>query len=215
MRFLVLSTLLLLPLNTAPAQHTAEPEAATESTQPAESPPESTAAENSSEASNSDALDQAKETASGLVGDAKERVGDLADTLDQNRTVRDMSSSLLYPIYVAAETIAFPAFHWLAFCLMAAGTVSYALQLVLGKLVVLARGSFSLREILSDGVGLLISVVGLILTTQAAAENSTFPESPTAVLSSAIVGAILGLVLYRWNQSEEIDAAHGRRRKRD
>jgi drug/metabolite transporter (DMT)-like permease len=148
------------------------------------------------------------------VNDAKVRVGDFANTLDQNRTVQDVSTSILNPIYVAAESIAFPAFHWIAFALMAAGVVSYAFQLVFGKLVVLTKGSINIREIISDSVGLLISGIGLILTTQAATENSTFPESPSGVLSAAAVGVVLGFILYRWNQAEEVDAAHGRQKKR-
>ena len=46
-----------------------------------------------------------------------------------------------------------------------------------------------------DVVGLLISAVGLVLTTQAAAENSaSFVQSPSAVVSAAVVGALLGFV---------------------
>jgi len=160
-------------------------------------------------------LEQAKESATGLVSDATERVGELTDTLDQNRTVQDVSTGLLHPIYVAAKAIAFPTFHWLAFALMAAGVVSYTFQLVLGKLVVLTKGSINIREIISDFVSLMISTIGLILTTQAATESSSFPNSPTAVLSSALVGAIVGLVLYRWDQAEEVDAAHGRKHQKD
>ncbi len=162
-----------------------------------------------------DPLDQARDSATGLVDDAKERVGDLADSLDQNRSVQDVSTSLLHPIYIAAETLSFPAFHWLAFALMGAGVVSYALQLVLGKLVVLTKGSINVREILSDTVGLLISAIGLVLTTQAATENSTFPNSPTSVLSSAAAGIVLGFILYIWNQREEVQAARGRKHQKD
>ncbi len=161
-----------------------------------------------------DPLEQAKESVSGLASDVKDRAEGLAGTLDQNRTVQDVSTGVLNPIYIAAEAIAFPAFHWLAFALMAAGVVSYSFQLVLGKLVVLSKGSFSIREILSDTVGLLISAIGLILTTQAATENSSFPKSPTGVLSAAAAGVVLGLILYRWNQAEEVDAAHGRKRSK-
>lgn len=164
-------------------------------------------------ATDSETFKKAKESASGLVNDAKVRVGDLADTLDQNRTVQDVSTSILNPIYVAAESIAFSTFYWIAFALMVAGVVSYAFQLVFGKLVVLTHGRINMREIISDSVGLLISGIGLILTTQAATENSTFPDSPSGVLSAAAVGAVLGFILYRWNQAEEVDAAHGRQKK--
>ncbi len=162
----------------------------------------------------SDPLEQAKESANGLVDDAKKRVGDMAKTLDQNPKVQKASTSILEPIYQAARAITFPAFYWVAFALMAAGVVSYAFQLVLGKLVVLTKGSFNIREILSDAVGLSISAIGLVLTTQAATDNSTFADSPSSVLSAAGVGVVAGLILYRWNQTEEVDAAHGRQKKK-
>ena len=71
---------------------------------------------------------------------------------------------------------------------------------------------FSLKEIASDAVGLAISVVGLVLTTQAAAENSTFTQSPALVISATGVGAIVGFILYLWGQSQELQAADGRSR---
>ena len=110
------------------------------------------------------------------------------------------------------ENLAFPAFHWLAFALMTAGVVSYALQLVLGKLVVLMRMGFSLGEIISDAFGLAVSVIGLVQTTQAAAENSTFTQSAAAVLTATVAGALVGLILYWWGQAQELQAAAGRPR---
>ncbi len=56
----------------------------------------------------------------------------------------------------------------------------------------------------------MISVVGLVLTTQAAAENSTFTQSPAAVLSATAVGAVAGLWFYRKGQRQELEAALGR-----
>jgi len=161
-----------------------------------------------------DPLEQAKESATGLVDDAKKHVGNMAKTLDQNPKVQNASTSILEPIYQAARAITFPAFYWVAFSLMAAGVVSYAFQLVLGKLVVLTKGSFNIREILSDTVGLSISAIGLVLTTQAATDNSTFADSPTSVLSAAGAGVLVGLILYRWNQTEEVQAAEGRQKKK-
>ena len=61
-----------------------------------------------------------------------------------------MSAGILKPIYALAEYFSFPAFHWIAFAIMVAGVVSFALQLVLAKLVVLSKGSVSIKEILSD-----------------------------------------------------------------
>ena len=59
----------------------------------------------------------------------------------------------------------------------------------------------------SDLLGLVISLLGLVLTTQAATENSTFTSSPAAVLSAAVVGALAGLIFYVWGQSTEFAAA--------
>ena len=156
----------------------------------------------------------ATESESGLTGNARQRLDELAGRLDQNRTVQDLSKHLLNPIDVASDACAFPAFHWMAFALMSAGVVSYALQLVLSKVIVLARGSFDVRAVMSDVFGLLMSGIGLMLTTQAAAGNSAFSESPIRVLSAAAVGIVAGLILYRWNHAEELEAAYGRQKKK-
>lgn len=169
-----------------------------------ESVPESEAAD--------DTVDQVREQAEELASDTKEKVQEIAATIDQSETAQEVSSGILRPVYLLAEALAFPAFYWVTFMLMVAGTVSFAFQLVLGKVVVLANGSMNIREIFSDAVGLAISLLGLVLTTQAAAQNSTFPESPSSVVSSMLVGVLLGLFLYRWGQAEEVDAAKGRRR---
>ena len=94
---------------------------------------------------------------------------------------------------------------------MVTGVVSFALQLVLGKLLVLSKMSISLTEILSDTMGLAISLVGLVLTTQAAAQNSTFTTSPAAVLSATGAGALLGFFFFKWGTSQELAAADGRK----
>jgi hypothetical protein len=60
-------------------------------------------------------------------------------------------------------------------------------------------------------LGLVISLVGLVLTTQAAAENSDFTASAAAVLTSALVGVVAGVVFYLWGQSHELAAVRGRR----
>ncbi|MEW4487732.1 hypothetical protein AB1L42_06595 [Thalassoglobus sp. JC818] len=141
---------------------------------------------------------------------AKETVAELSEKIDEDERAKEFSAGVLKPIYAVAEALSFPAFHWLAFALMATGVVSFALQLVLGKLVVLAHMGFSLKEILADALGLAISVIGLVLTTQAAAENSTFTTSAAAVLSATIAGIVLGFVFYLWGQSQEVEAARGR-----
>ncbi len=100
-----------------------------------------------------------------------------ADEVNQNQPAQQASSNVLRPIYKLAEYMSFSAFYWLAFAIMVTGVVSFALQLVLAKLVVLAKSSLSLTEVLSDSLGLVISLIGLVLTTQAATENSHFTES--------------------------------------
>jgi hypothetical protein len=144
-----------------------------------------------------------------------EEIGDqveaIAKDVDKDQRAQDAAAGVLKPIYQAAEYLSFPAIHWVAFALMVTGVVSFALQLVLAKLVVLMRFGFSVTEILSDALGLAISIVGLVLTTQAAAENSSFTRSPFAVLSAALVGLVVGFIFYWWGQRHEIQAVEGRR----
>jgi hypothetical protein len=154
--------------------------------------------------------DQLKETAKQVEEKTVQEVTKIAKQVDQDPRAKTAAAGILQPIYVVAEKLAFPAFHWIAFSLMSAGVVSYVLQLVLGKLVVLTRLGFSVKEIVSDAVGLAISIVGLVLTTQASAENSTFTQSPAAVISATAVGVIVGFILYLWGQSQELDAVAGR-----
>jgi hypothetical protein len=94
---------------------------------------------------------------------------------------------------------------------MVAGVASFALQLTLGKLIVLSRLGFSPSEILSDALGLVVSLVGLVLTTQAATENSSFTTSAAAVLSATVVGGIAGFIFYLWGQRQELHAVQGRK----
>ena len=147
------------------------------------------------------------------LDDAKETVNNLAKGVDESEKANEAKTSVLKPIYALAEQLSFPAFHWLAFMFMVTGCVSFALQLVLGKLVALTKLGFSLTEILSDALGLVISLVGLVLTTQAATENSTFTASAFSVLSATIIGFILGCVFYVWGQRQELQAIDARRAK--
>lgn len=181
------------------------------------SPAESSATKNASSSPGpstvdrvNEATEQIKESGKKLTAQAEDEVSKIAKSIDQDPRAKDAAAGILQPIYQVAEALAFPAFHWLAFALMAAGVVSYALQLVLGKLVVLTRMGFSVKEIISDAVSLAISVFGLVLTTQAAAENSTFTKSPAAVISATIIGAVVGIILYRWGQAQELEAVTGR-----
>lgn len=157
-----------------------------------------------------DGTEKLKETAIEWEEKTAEEVSKIAKKVDQDPLAKSTAAGILQPIYTVAEKLSFPAFHWVAFTLMAAGVVSFALQLALGKLVVLTRMGLSFKEIASDAVGLAISVIGLVLTTQAAAENSTFTQSAAAVISASVVGAAFGFVLYLWGQSQELQAVAGR-----
>ncbi len=138
-------------------------------------------------------------------------IEEIANKVDESTTAKETSAGILTPIYMLAEAFSFPLFHWVAFSLMFAGVVSFAFQLVIGKLVVMAHLGFSPREILSDAFGLVISVIGLVLTTQAAAENSSFTQSPFLVISASVVGAVFGLLMYFWGQAQEVEAVKGRK----
>jgi hypothetical protein len=153
-----------------------------------------------------------EEKAQQTVESARETADSVAVAVDKNKQAQEVSAGILRPIYQLAEAFSFPTFHWIAFAVMVAGVVSFALQLTLGKLVVLAKLGFSPAEILSDGLGFVVSLVGLVLTTQAAAENSSFTGSAAAVLSAAAVGAISGFVFYLWGQRQELLAVEGRKR---
>ncbi len=142
---------------------------------------------------------------------AKQQVKEIAEKVDKNEQAQEVSAGILKQIYMLAERMESPMFHWAAFALMVTGVVSFALQLVLGKLLVLSKMSISLTEILSDTMGLAISLVGLVLTTQAAAQNSTFTTSPAAVLSATGAGALLGFFFFKWGTSQELAAADGRK----
>lgn len=141
-----------------------------------------------------------------------ERVEEFAEHVDQDARAQEAKAGILRPIFQVAEFLAFPGVHWVAFALMVAGVVSFSLQLVLAKLIVLFKMGLSFTEVLSDALGLAISVVGLVLTTQAAAKSSNFAESAAMVLSATIVGAIVGLVFYWWGQSQELHAVEGRKK---
>ncbi len=143
--------------------------------------------------------------------EANAKIAELSRQLDQSKEARDVSAGILDPIYKLAERLGFPLFHWIAFAIMATGVVSFALQLVIGKLVVLMKGSISLTEIISDALALVISVIGLVLTTQAATENSDFTRSPFSVISASALGVLAGFLLYIWAQRQEVQAARGRR----
>lgn len=168
------------------------------------------AAAEEEEAASEEAVAKPEETTD-PSGELSEQLEGIAKQVDDSETAKDTSAGILTPIYMVAESLEFPAFHWLAFALMLSGVIGFALQLVIGKLVVFAHLGFSLREILSDVLSFVISLVGLVLTTQAAAQNSTFTQSPFAVLSASLLGLILGIMLYFWGQAQEVEAVKGRK----
>ena len=157
-------------------------------------------------------------SASELIDTATEKIEEqleeVAEKVNEDPRAEEARESILKPIYETAEYLSFPSFHWIAFAMMCAGLVSFALQLVLGKLIMLTQFHFSLTEILADGLGFGISAIGLVLTTQAATENSTFTQSPALVLSAAGVGLFFGLIFYIRGQTQELrEAREARRRK--
>ena len=136
-----------------------------------------------------------------------EKLQELSDSLNQTQAVQEVSAGILEPIYALAQYMAFPSFYWVAFALMVAGVVSFAGQLVFTKLLLLFKLNLNVKEILADLLGLLVSLTGLVLTTQAATQNSTFPDNAVAVVSAAAVGVVLGFVFYLWGQKQEFQAA--------
>ncbi|QDU38530.1 hypothetical protein Mal4_28590 [Maioricimonas rarisocia] len=173
----------------------------------AEAPPAEEAAE-------TDTAEDVQERAGEVIDETRDRVGKIAAEVDQSEQAKEVSAGILQPIYLLAEFMAFPTFHWIAFAVMVTGVISFALQLVLTKLVVLMKMGFSPTEILADALGLVISLVGLVLTTQAAAENSTFTTSPAAVLSATAVGFLAGFIFWRWGHAHELHALKGRSAKK-
>jgi hypothetical protein len=143
------------------------------------------------------------------VDAAQDELEEITGRVNQSEQAQRVRAGILKPIYSLAETFSFSAFHWVAFAAMVAGVISFALQLTLGKLVVLSRSGFGPSEILSDALGLAVSVIGLVLTTQAATENSNFTGSAFAVILSTCVGGIAGVVFYIWGQRQELQAVAG------
>jgi hypothetical protein len=144
-----------------------------------------------------------QQTTDAVVAKARQ----LEDQLANNQSIKDLSAGILQPIYDLAEYMSFPWFYWVAFAAMSAGVVSFALQLVLTKLLLLFRLKLRLSELLSDALGLLVSLCGLVVVTQAATENSTFTTQSISVVSAAAVGLIVGFVFYLWGQKTELLAA--------
>ncbi len=151
--------------------------------------------------------EQGLEKTKELAGQGLDKAKDFTKDLDKNETVQEISAGILDPIYKLAENMAHPSFYWVSFAILAAGVVSFALQLVVTKLFLLLRFKFNLREILSDGLGLIVSLIGLVVVTQAATENSTFTQSSGSVVSAAAVGIIAGFIFYLWGQRTEFQAA--------
>lgn len=142
------------------------------------------------------------------TADTVDKIQEVGNSLNETQAVQEASAGILNSIYSLAEYMAFDAFYWVAFTLMVAGVVSFAGQLVLTKLLLLFKLNLNIKEILGDLLGLVVSLVGLVLTTQAATENSDFPSNAIAVVSATLVGALVGFVFYLWGQQTEFDAAN-------
>ena len=151
-------------------------------------------------------------TAKASVG---EKIDDVTNRVDSNEDAQKATDNILTPIKTFGSTISkIPGFYWVAFALMAAGFVSFLGQLVLGKLIMLTQLHFSLTEILSDTLGLLVSSIGLVLLTQAATVDGQFIDKPSLVLSASIVGAFFGLIFYFRGQTQELREARALRASR-
>jgi hypothetical protein len=149
--------------------------------------------------------DESEQPSSGSVGD---KINDATSKLDTNEDAQLATDNILAGIKTFGDkVVAIPGFYWIAFAMMTAGLVSYLLQLVLGKLIMLARFHFSVTEILSDGLGLLISAIGLMLLTQAATAEGLVIDRPSFVLTAAGVGAFFGLIFYFRGQTQELREA--------
>ncbi len=162
---------------------------------------ESTAGDQIGRVSDDDVGEQA-------AGSVRDKLDDVKDAVDADPQAQEATDHILTPIKeFGNKAAALPGFYWVAFAMMAAGLVSYLLQLVLGKLIMLTRFHFSLTEILSDGLGLAISAIGLVLLTQAANLEGRFIDKPSLVLSAAGVGAFFGLIFYFRGQTQELREA--------
>ena len=75
------------------------------------------------------------------VDAAQDELEELTERVNQSEQAQRVRAGILKPIYSLAETFSFSAFHWVAFAIMVAGVVSFALQLTLGKLVVLSSSA--------------------------------------------------------------------------
>ena len=128
-------------------------------------------------------IDKVKDKVVETADIVKDKAQEIGATIDESAAAHDVSQSILNPIYEAAEVIGqYPAFYWAAFTLMVAGAVSFLLQLVFTKFLLLFRGHLNIKEILMDVAGLAVSLTGIILTTQAAAENSApVPPATTSL----------------------------------
>ncbi len=191
------------------AQPTPVPETTAPTSEPATTTPEAvTAPETASpETASPETASDVLRTVEQQTAPLQEKAQEIGKQIDADPRAQEASAGILQPIYALAEAFKGTLFYWSAFTLMTIGVVSFALQLVLGKLALLMRLKLNLTEVVSDTVGLAISVVGLVLTTQAAVPNSQFTQSPALVLSGTAVGIVVGFVLYRWGQLMELSAA--------
>ena len=137
-----------------------------------------------------------------------ERIGDAKERLDTDPQAQQATDHILSSIRdIGNKVVAVPGFYWIAFAMMTAGLVSFLLQLVLGKLIMLTQSHFSIVEIMSDAMGFLISLIGLTLLTQSATNEGLVIDRPSFVVTAAGLGAFVGLIFYFRGQTQELREA--------
>ena len=158
-------------------------------------------------------IDQDVQAEEQTVGD---KIDEATNKVDSSEQAQNATNNILTSIKTFGSAVTkIPGFYWISFAMMAAGFVSFLGQLVLGKLIMLTQLHFSMTEILSDLLGLLVSSFGLVLLTQAATSDGQFIDKPSLVLSASIVGAFFGLIFYFRGQTQELREARALRASRN
>jgi hypothetical protein len=132
-----------------------------------------------------------------------------ARQFDDIPIVRNTSEKILSLTTQLDEFLQIPMFHQIVYSLGIAGAVSFTFQLLLTKLLVLLKGGFSIREIISDLTGLVFSLSVVVLTLRGGGRGIEFARHPGMLVGLTILGILFGLVHYRWAQQQEILAARG------
>lgn len=154
--------------------------------------------------------DPAEKTAHGeQAADPAGAIDRFAQQFDEIPIVRNTSEKILSLTTQLGELLQIPMFHQIVYSLGIAGAVSFTFQLLLTKLLVLLKGRFSIREIISDLTGLVFSLSVVVLTLRGDGRGIEFARHPGMLVGLTIMGILFGLVHYRWAQQQEILAARG------